>query len=132
MDNLTACALAARKMGLSYGKYMALREGGTIVPKPVVELPVEDLHYCKECGKEFNPNNRLMVYCSQECKKNNHARMCRERMRKKSTITPEDVLICPWCKKEFVRGNRHGLAKYCSPECSLAARKEQQRRYTNG
>ena len=134
MDNLAACALAARKMGLSYGQYMATKEGRTIVQKPAVDLPVEDMHYCKECGKPFHPSKRLLKYCSPECRAHNNARRNMGLKRKRAKIKPDDVLVCPYCNTEFVRGDRHGSMKYCSPECSKAAKKEQQKkwRYTNG
>jgi hypothetical protein len=42
----------------------------------------------------------------------------RNRARRKRGISPDDVLTCPYCGKEFLRGDLHGSRKYCSEECS--------------
>lgn len=69
MDNLTVCAIAAQRLGMSYGKYMAIsRRKPGIVAR---EVPREDRPFrvCKHCGARFSLEGRShnSLYCSREC-----------------------------------------------------------------
>lgn len=66
MDNLSATALAARRAGMSYGKYVALHGVRKISEPIVVDEPTK---VCNGCGKEFlaNSRGRLARYCSEKC-----------------------------------------------------------------
>lgn len=66
MDNLSATALAARRAGMSYGKYVALHGVRKVIEPIVIDEPKK---VCKGCGKEFlaNSRGRLARYCSPEC-----------------------------------------------------------------
>lgn len=129
MDNLAACARAARGMGLSYGKYVALYGAKQTDLKPLEPVPVEDMRYCRECNKPFKPARKLMVYCSDDCRVHSNARRNRELKRKRRGGSPDDVLTCGWCKKEFSRSGADGGYKYCSTECAEAAKNQRQREY---
>lgn len=118
MDNLTACAIAARKLGMTYGQYMSQKKGMPIPTKPVEPVPVENMRYCKECGKPMNPEDWRKSYCGDVCRNAAIARRAKVKHREESGISDDDVLVCPCCKKEFVRGDRNGNAKYCSTACS--------------
>lgn len=122
MDNLTACAIAARRAGMTYGQYMAQRyknQRPMIIKKPKQE---EEEHFrtCKYCGKQFDTTGRSAnaLYCDTWCYRNASTEKARERGRQKSGISEDDILICPNCGISFRRGDRHGGQKYCSPECS--------------
>ena len=132
MDNLTACAIAASRAGMSYGQYMATRTGAPIIPKRVAPpVPVEEMHYCKECGKPFEYGGKHRNYCSVECVAANNVRRNREHARRKANISEDDVLTCPTCRKRFTRGDRHGRIKYCSDDCkNEMARKRDRSRST--
>ena len=128
MDNLTACAIEARKLGMTYGQYMAQKKGMPIHTKPD-PVPVSvSVRYCKECGKPIRPECSRKLYCSDDCARVANARRAKEKNRKAKGISEDDILVCPCCKKEFVRGNRHGCRKYCSPECSYEMKMKQIRK----
>lgn len=127
MDNLTACAIAARKLGMTYGQYMTQKKGMPIQAKPAEPIPVKNMRYCKECGKPMKPEDWRKSYCSDDCRRVVNSRKNKENHRKKCGISDDDILVCPNCKKEFVRGNRHGTVKYCSPECAYEIKMKQRR-----
>ena len=118
MDNLTACSIAAEKMGISYGQYMALQDRKPIVieeePKPE---PGKKVRYCKVCGKPIRPEDWRMSFCSDFCRRVRQTENARNCARRKRGISPDDVLICLYCGNEFLRGDRHGSVKFCSDEC---------------
>lgn len=69
MDQLTKDCIAARKAGLTYGKYIA-----TLPPAPAaVRFPKEQAKgqekrcMCKVCGKPIPTGSKQRVYCSVEC-----------------------------------------------------------------
>ena len=57
---------------------------------------------CMECGKEFEPRNQRMKYCSKRCTD------AASRRRKR-------LSICPVCGKKFERSQEHKV--YCSYGC---------------
>lgn len=59
MDNLSACARAARFQGLSYGQYMATKP---YEPQPEY-VDYDRLHYCDRCGERFYTDRKNMKYC---------------------------------------------------------------------
>lgn len=60
MDQLDIDASNAIKAGMTYGKYMAMKNPTTIVRKPVGYK-----HYCLFCGKEFYSKYKgVRKYCS--------------------------------------------------------------------
>ena len=64
MDQLTKDAVAARKAGMTYGKYIAMT-------KPVNTVPEEEgyRHTCAHCGVEFITRyRRLRKFCSDQCR----------------------------------------------------------------
>lgn len=131
MDNLTACAIAARKLGMTYGQYMLQKKQMPIQKK--VE-PDANVRYCKECGKPLRPEDWRRKYCSDDCQRVVNSRRANELARKKAGISEDDILICPNCNKEFRRGDRHGMVKYCSDECryEMTLKKRAMRRMENG
>ena len=128
MDNLTACAITAQKLGMSYGQYMAQKKGSPVI-RTKEPVKVENVRYCKICGKEIDPITKRLSYCSESCSYESARRTAKEKARVKNKISEDDILICPRCGKEFVRGNNHGSRKYCTPECYLEMRKELRKRW---
>ena len=74
MDQLTLDCIAARKAGMTYGKWKALQPRIEVVmpkqeekkPKPEVREPMP-IRECKHCGKEFATDNGAKRYCCYEC-----------------------------------------------------------------
>lgn len=135
MDNLTACAIAAQLAGMSYGQYMARKDGGLPI-QPVRKITVKavpalETRLCKECGIEFYDPNNKRTYCSAKCKAEVNRRRNRELGRRRSGTSPDDILVCPNCGKEFVRGDRHHSEKYCCSTCRCEARAAKMREARN-
>ena len=74
VDQLTQDYIAARKAGMTYGKWKALH----YVPPVEVEIPKkgemkpevrDDLpkRACRYCGKEFNAACSQKLYCNHDC-----------------------------------------------------------------
>ncbi len=123
MDKLSAKVAEARKLGMTYGQYMVYlskneqsdqKQEPTQAPATEKPRPV-----CKICGKEIPPYSGRRCYCSKECHETFIRNDARERNRKAKGISPDEIITCPACGKQFQRGNRHANIKYCSPECSL-------------
>ena len=72
MDQLTLDCIAARKAGMTYGKWKALQPVGA--PVAVVEIEPEEVpkravRTCKNCGREVPAIMHGSVkYCSIDCK----------------------------------------------------------------
>lgn len=66
MDKLSRDSTAAIKAGMSYGKYMAMKE-------PVVVTPPErrgTWRTCPRCGKEFVRYDKMrQIYCDVTCQR---------------------------------------------------------------
>ena len=118
MDNLTACAIAARKLGMSYGQYMATRKGKPLIAIPMEQLIPEDRRkVCGWCGKVFYAKNRLKNYCDDECRIKAYRRNARIAYERKHGISADDVRICRFCGQTFNLGERSRQSKYCSRNC---------------
>lgn len=70
MDQLTKDAVAATKLGMSYGKYIAKYKPPT---PPVERFPKKQQKQeekkirCVSCGKELMPGSRSRRYCGPDC-----------------------------------------------------------------
>lgn len=69
MDQLTKDCIAARKAGLTYGKYIA-----SLPPAPAaVRFPKEQVRgqekrgLCRVCGKPIPTGSKKRVFCSGDC-----------------------------------------------------------------
>jgi hypothetical protein len=77
MDNLTRDAVAAKKAGMTYGKWKAMQDTGPIVTVPRGGM----IRTCKFCGKEFRQyDKRQRLYCDDVCKYKQNYRRIKERM----------------------------------------------------
>lgn len=123
MDKLSRDSTAAIKAGMSYGKYMAMKNPVKITP-PKPEVEAEPKRYvCEFCGKEFwRTKNYRYKFCSEGCKEKYQTR--KEALERQSQ---KEAKICVVCGKEFVpRGIR---SKYCSYDCRYRANLEHQKVY---
>lgn len=86
-------------------------------PNPVTKV-------CAECGSEFQWHRkkaRPPVVCSPECKKRRRAAQFRSSSAKATKPEPPER-PCKRCGEPFV--HPHGRTRYCGPECSQAAKRE--------
>ena len=112
MDQLTKDAVAARKAGMTYGKYMATKN-----PTVIVREPEGYKHTCLFCGKEFYiKHKKLRKYCSD---------LCREQYYQTKNKTM--LKTCPICGKEFVAETYRN--KYCGEFCSRVAQGQNVKNY---
>jgi hypothetical protein len=78
MDKLSQDAMAARRAGMSYGKWKAMQDPVVIEPKP--DRKVVRRGVCRYCGKDFAMyDHRFRVYCSEECRELNWSKVLCER-----------------------------------------------------
>ena len=126
IDNLTACSIAAEKLGISYGKYMAMGyhpevKQETPEPEQDAEVP-EKMKVCAFCGKPFPAASRASkaIYCSNDCRQNAGKQKYMERYyRNKETAEKSgEIRYCAVCGNPMPEGRRAG-SKTCSPECSV-------------
>lgn len=87
MDQLSKDSVAAQKAGMSYGKYMAMKE--RLAPKteakakPVPMLP-EKWQTCPWCGKAFKKRSRsAQKYCEPYCQQEAQKERQRQRLLQK-------------------------------------------------
>ena len=75
LDQLSKDAIAAEKAGMSYGKYMAMKEPVVFKPKndPAVRYGV-----CRCCGERFVMGKREKAYCNYECYNRHYSKLSRE------------------------------------------------------
>lgn len=114
LDKDTARAMALG-YGVHYGRYKA------DYPNTADEIPEEPkkLKYtkiCLNCGMEFHPNRSDRKYCCEECRweyTHKHRRK-RPEMRRRET--------CKLCGKVITKPR---MRSYCSLDCSIAAKKIQ-------
>lgn len=142
-DQLARDAAAALAAGLTYGKYMAIKENRD--PVHDEPLPGEEKLICEKCGqpffrankrlvkkckacregrtlyrkvcpfcgKEFTCKNGQRIYCDQTCKEKSDGKRWREKMLKERG---SNIQNCAKCGKEFESINRR---IYCSEECRV-------------
>ena len=72
MDQLTLDCIAARKAGMTYGKWKALQPRVEVVIHQEEEKKPEikggmSIRECKYCGKAFSTANGQMYYCDYDC-----------------------------------------------------------------
>lgn len=100
-DQLARDAAAARAVGLSYGKYMAVKANRD--PMRDDPLPGERKLICEKCGKPFFRSDRKHVKYCRECR---------------DGITAHKK-TCPVCGKQFVCKNARRV--YCDDACKITA-----------
>lgn len=94
MDFLSACSVSAQRMGISYGKYMAmLKDGAVNIPqKNEQDCSPEERktpararkgRVCEECGKWFYPVQGNTKTCGAICSYERQKRRGRELYHKK-------------------------------------------------
>lgn len=122
MDNLTRCAIEAEKAGMSYGKYMALKQGKTREIKAAPRNDGEEF-VCAHCGKKFlKEDHRKRKYCCDRCR---HAA---DWERKRKPAAPKEFTrICTKCGKEFTTTERR--QKYCGELCAKLAHLDRVKQY---
>ena len=126
MDNLAMTAIAARKLGLSYGKYMALHGDKVITPKYIESIGVVPDGYCAVCGDPlYNKDRRKRKYCGDDCRVIGCRKHSNERRPKAQKIP--DVRTCDRCGKRFNLGDPGTRYKYCSAECYRNANRARNR-----
>lgn len=117
MDNITACAIAAEEIGLSYGNYMALGYRPDGLQKKEEPDDKEKTRVCPVCGKEFPMDGcyRNRIYCSDECR----TRKSIEKYMEKYNAAKQEKedRYCVMCGKAIPK-SRHGGSKTCSIACS--------------
>ena len=71
MDSLAGDAAAARRIGISYGKYKALTYDRNASERKKADERQEKLDAgwieCAWCGELFKPRNKCNRYCCPEC-----------------------------------------------------------------
>lgn len=84
-DKLSMDATAALAAGVSYGKYMALRQQTPLPKAPVIlepekyEFVMGEERVCPVCGIVFPANHPRRKYCSRKCYKINNTISTMER-----------------------------------------------------
>lgn len=155
-DQLARDAAAALAAGLTYGKYMAIKENRD----PLYDDPLPGerklicekcgnpffrsdrklVKFCRECregrtvrkktcpvcGKEFVCKNAKRLYCDDHCKELANGRAARERYQKKNAEAGPKTHICAECGKPFEAENR-GI--YCGDDCRRKAHNRNIQRY---
>lgn len=114
-DNLTICANAALAAGMSYGKYMALRQSGGLKPPTEEAGMPSGTRVCIVCGKKYIPTVSRQKYCSYQCRYNAEYQAQRKRLGLSREEIPKK--ICVICGKVYTPTMRGARLKYCSPQC---------------
>lgn len=113
MDQLDIDASNAIKAGMTYGKYMAMKNPTTIVREPEGQK-----HTCLFCGKVFYvTQKKVRKYCSDQCRELSYAHKRKEPALK----------ACPICGKEFVAETYRN--KYCGEFCARVAQGQRCKEY---
>ena len=103
MDRLSQRALEASKLGMSYGKYIALYHP---VSTPQVQKKKNN-SVCIYCGKEITLRSlRERKFCDD---------LCREQYYEKRGKIGPQIKHCVICGAEFETNS--GIKKYCSEAC---------------
>lgn len=94
MDQLAEDAVAARKAGLSYGKYKAM-QNPVVIEAPKIKIGIET-EGCIVCGCEFIPtDNRRRLVCGAKCRKIRDAQRALEYKRKKAEKESAACAVAP-------------------------------------
>lgn len=67
MPNLTRDAVEARKMGKSYGQYIAWKENQELQTRKSAMMKHERFPLCACCGEPIAKGGRNRKYCGQAC-----------------------------------------------------------------
>ena len=77
--SLAEDAAAARKLGMTYGKYMTIKIIDPSTPKPVWHDPRETV--CPGCGRTFIKTKSILRYCGAYCQMVHNNRIQDEKRR---------------------------------------------------
>lgn len=80
MDNLAKCAKEAKKAGISYGRYMALKKT-KLQPRKIPEGWIA----CEWCGKYFKPHQSNQRYCEIGCRSEAYQEKIRKEKKNESS-----------------------------------------------
>lgn len=83
MANLTRDAVDARKMGMSYGQYIAWKEQQELQTRKSAVLKHERLPVCACCGEPIAKGGRNRKYCGQTCADKMRYRQQRESIKRR-------------------------------------------------
>lgn len=127
-----AAVLAASKLGVSYGHFMAIKNHEAISQAVTAETEQNEApqerevkkRECPYCGKLFVPVNASHRFCGGYCRKMFSLRSRRERYRDAHALIRQDR-FCAICGKKLP-ADMHIKATACAGECSLTYR---QRKY---
>lgn len=132
MDQLSRDARAARKLGLSYGKYIALykpkQPPAERYPKKSEQSDQEPR--CAFCGKIIPKNGKNRKYCSGACADEARRQQHDDSAKKIKEAQPPKVkppIFCVRCGKQIPEHEHR--RKYCSGACADEALEEQQNKY---
>ena len=132
MDQLSRDARAARKLGLSYGKYIALNKP----PKPPAERYPQKTEqsdqepHCAYCGKIIPKNCKSRKYCCPDCADKARQQQKTDSAKKVNQLKPpkeKPPIFCIRCGKQIPEHEHR--RKYCSGACADEALEEQQKKY---
>ena len=81
MDQLTKDCIAARKAGMTYGRWKAMQDKPVVIEKK--EETPEGWKTCLRCGKPFKASKygKGQKYCEYECQRAAQSERKREKMR---------------------------------------------------
>lgn len=111
MDNITYHVLEAKKLGMSYGKYMSIygktpqqiEQEKVEKEKKEKEERAENILECVICGKQFSVAiNKGQKYCSDDCRRIGQSELALKRYYKSKGIAVEDMNIAPKKQKRVV------------------------------
>lgn len=114
LDQLDIDSTNAIKVGMSYGKYMALYKPATTTYRGSTTVPEEVgiKHTCQGCGKVFYTQNRkARKFCCSSCR---DAFYYKAKRMKEEKYPLEKV--CQTCGKTFTADSYR--SKYCCEFCS--------------
>lgn len=131
MDNLSRDSCAALAAGMSYGKYMAAKNAGTVPAHPCANPPElvgqQKRLFCVRCGNPIPDHTRQRLYCGDACRKLGTSERAREKYLIKIGSHGPKLNTCPVCGKEYMMTDRRKTT--CSPICSKVARSERVKKY---
>lgn len=104
MDQLTEDAVDARKKGMSYGKYMAMKHQERKPQKEAAGEPVKKTVYCAICGAVIQNAVRNQKYCTGECADiaMDRQRMESRKRRKENPFIGVETKTCEYCGCEYI------------------------------